>query len=77
MVNVGTGKDQTIRELAEIVAHAVGYAGTIITDASKPDGTRRKLLDVSRLDALGWSARIPLTEGIAQTYAKFSEGRRR
>ncbi len=71
IINVGTGKDQTIRELAEIVALAVGYTGAIVTDASKPDGTPRKLLDVSRLDALGWKARIPLREGIADTYRCF------
>jgi len=73
IINVGTGQDQTIRELAEIVAHAVGFTGTIVTDASKPDGTPRKLLDVSRLSALGWKARIPLREGIKDTYRCFLE----
>jgi len=73
IINVGTGEDQTIRELAGIVAQAVGYTGTIVTDASKPDGTPRKLLDVSRLTALGWKAKIPLREGIAHTYRDFRQ----
>ncbi|GLI36464.1 GDP-L-fucose synthase family protein [Desulforhabdus amnigena] len=70
-VNVGTGQDVTIRELAETVANTVGYKGELIFDASKPDGTPRKLLDVSRLTALGWTARIGLEEGIRSTYAWF------
>jgi GDP-L-fucose synthase len=68
IVNVGTGEDLTIRELAEMIRRAVGYNGRIVFDASKPDGTPRKLLDVSRLHALGWRARIPLEHGIAGTY---------
>jgi GDP-L-fucose synthase len=74
-LNVGTGVDLTIRELAEAVAAATGYQGEIHWDASKPDGTPKKQLDVSRLAALGWRARIPLAEGLASTVAAFaSEG---
>ncbi|WP_035709251.1 GDP-L-fucose synthase [Niveispirillum irakense] len=67
-VNVGTGEDVTIRELAETIAEIVGFTGRFDYDSSKPDGTPRKLMDVSRLRDLGWSARIPLGEGIRQTY---------
>ena len=67
-INVGTGVDLTIRELAELVADVVGWHGEIVQDTSKPDGTPRKLLDVSRLNHLGWTARTPLREGIASTY---------
>ncbi len=70
-INVGTGLDVTIRELTETVADVVGYSGRIVWDASKPDGTPRKLMDVSRLSALGWTASIPLREGISRTYASF------
>jgi GDP-L-fucose synthase len=70
-VNVGTGTDVTIRELATMVAAAVGYAGQIEWDSSKPDGTPRKLLDVSRLASLGWSAQIPLADGLNSTVADF------
>ena len=70
-INVGTGTDVTIRELTETVAAAVGFPGRVVWDASKPDGSPRKLLDVSRLTALGWRARLGLREGIAQTYASF------
>jgi GDP-L-fucose synthase len=72
-LNVGTGLDLTIRELAEAVAAATGYQGEIHWDASKPDGTPKKQLDVSRLAALGWRARIPLAEGLASTVALFRE----
>lgn len=72
-LNVGTGEDLPIRELAELVARSVGFRGTIAWDTSKPDGTPRKLLDVSRLAALGWRARIPLAEGLASTYADWLE----
>ncbi len=68
-INVGTGEDVTIAELARLVARAVGYEGGFAYDASKPDGTPRKLLDVGRLAALGWRARTPLAEGLAGTYA--------
>lgn len=72
-LNVGTGVDLSIRELAEAVASATGYAGAIHWDSSKPDGTPKKQLDVSRLAALGWRARIPLAEGLASTVALFRE----
>jgi len=70
-INVGTGEDLSIRELAEAVARVVGYGGLIEFDASKPDGTPRKLLDVSRLHALGCQARVGLEEGLRQAYADF------
>lgn len=70
-INVGTGQDVTIRELARNVAQVVGYRGQIRFDCSKPDGAPRKLLDVSRLRRLGWQARIPLRQGLQQTYAWF------
>jgi GDP-L-fucose synthase len=70
-INVGVGEDVSIRELAETVATVVGYGGEIRFDPSKPDGAPRKLLDVSRLDGLGWRARIGLHEGLAQTYDWF------
>jgi GDP-L-fucose synthase len=72
-INVGVGHDLTIRELAELVGDVVGYDGSLAFDASKPDGTPRKLLDVSRINDLGWEARIPLREGIASTYEWFRE----
>ena len=70
-INVGSGEDLTIRELAQLVADVVGFEGTIATDPSKLDGTPRKLMDVSRLHALGWHHRIGLREGIVATYASF------
>ena len=72
-LNVGTGIDLTIRELAEAVAQATGFRGEILWDASKPDGTPKKQLDVSRLASLGWQARIPLAEGLTGTVALFRE----
>lgn len=71
IVNVGVGEDVTIRELAGMVSDVVGFEGGIVNDTSKPDGTPRKLLDVSRLHDLGWKARIPLRDGIEQTYRWF------
>ncbi|GGY95311.1 GDP-L-fucose synthase [Streptomyces nitrosporeus] len=68
-VNIGCGEDLTIRELAETVREVTGYQGEIAWDSSKPDGTPRKLLDVSRLASLGFTPRIPLRDGIARTYA--------
>lgn len=70
-LNVGTGKDVTIQALAELVAQAVGYQGQIRWDRSKPDGTPRKLLDVSRLAGLGWQARIPLQQGLISTISDY------
>ncbi len=72
-LNVGTGVDLTIRELAEQVAHAVGYTGEILWDASKPDGTPKKQLDVSRLSDLGWTAKIKLDKGIMDAYRAFRD----
>jgi len=71
IINVGVGVDVTIRELAEVIAEVVDFGGRLRFDASKPDGTPRKLLDVSRLNALGWTAKIPLFEGLASTYDWF------
>ena len=70
-INIGTGTDVTIRELTELVAEVTGYRGKIVWDATKPDGTPRKLMDVSRLTTLGWRARIALREGVVATYASF------
>ena len=67
-INIGSGKDVTISELAHMVAEATGYSGEIVFDSSKPDGAPQKLLDVRRINAMGWSASIPLAEGIARTY---------
>jgi len=71
IINVGAGKDITIRELAELVKDIVGYEGEIVFDDSKPDGTPKKLLDVSRLTELGWSPRVSLRDGLALTYEWF------
>lgn len=72
-VNVGWGRDITIRELAELIADVVGYRGRIVFDASRPDGTPRKLLDTSRITALGWAPVTGLRDGIAATYAWYRE----
>ncbi|EKE74343.1 GDP-L-fucose synthase [Celeribacter baekdonensis] len=72
-INVGSGTDVTIRELAEIVAEVTGYKGKLAFDATKPDGAPRKLMNVSRLARLGWTASIPLQEGVRETYAWFLE----
>jgi GDP-L-fucose synthase len=71
-LNVGTGKDITIRELAERVAQTVGFSGEITTDPSKPDGTPRKLLDISRIKATGWEPRVELADGLASAYRDFT-----
>jgi GDP-L-fucose synthase len=68
LINLGCGEDLTIRELAELVADVVGFKGRLIFDTSKPDGTMRKMLDVSRINALGWKHKMPLREGIALSY---------
>jgi GDP-L-fucose synthase len=70
-INVGTGEDLTIRELAQLVAEATGFKGRIETDPGKPDGTPRKLMDVSRLNAMGWSPKIGLKEGIERTVREY------
>jgi GDP-L-fucose synthase len=72
-LNVGVGDDVTIRELVETVCDAVGFKGELVFDTSKPDGTPRKWLDVGRLRALGWTARIPLREGLAETYQWYTQ----
>ena len=74
-LNVGTGTDCTIKELAELIARVVGFEGGIRWNTSMPDGTPRKLLDVSRLESLGWKARTSLEQGIEKTYAWFKESR--
>jgi GDP-L-fucose synthase len=71
--NIGTGTDVTIRELAETIMRVVGFEGRLVFDASKPDGTPRKLLDVSLMGGLGWRASTKLEDGIARTYATFQE----
>jgi GDP-L-fucose synthase len=73
IVNIGWGEDVTIRELAELVMAESGYQGRLVFDASKPDGTPRKLLDTTRLTALGWRPKISLKAGIQSTYAWFRE----
>ena len=74
-INVGTGEDVTIAELARIIADVTGFEGRIAFDPSKPDGTLRKLMDVSRLARMGWTARTALRDGIAETYAWFCANR--
>lgn len=69
IINVGTGEDLTIGELARVISEEVGFEGRIVYDTAKPDGTPRKLMDVSRLRAMGWSPQIGLKEGISSTYA--------
>ncbi|MDP3876789.1 MAG: GDP-L-fucose synthase [Methylobacter sp.] len=72
LINVGTGEDLTIRELADTIAEVIGYSGRFIQDTSKPDGTPRKILDVSRINQLGWKAQIALSAGIRLTYQAFA-----
>jgi GDP-L-fucose synthase len=74
-INVGTGSDLTIRELAELVRRVTGFTGEMVFDPTRPDGTPRKLLDVSRIRATGWTPRIPLAEGLAATYQDFLAAR--
>ncbi len=76
LINVGSGEDLTIRELAETVAEAVGYTGKFVQDTSKPDGTMRKVMDVSKIQSLGWKASTSLKEGINLTYKTFIEAQR-
>ena len=73
LINVGVGTDVTIREAAELVRQAVGFTGELKFDASKPDGTPRKLMDVQRLNALGWRAQTELPEGLKHAYRDFAQ----
>lgn len=73
IINVGTGQDMTITDLAQLIARIVGYSGRLVFDSSKPDGTPRKLLDITRLSNLGWRASISLEDGIRSTYNSFLE----
>ena len=75
LINIGTGEDQSIAELARLVAEVIGFAGEFVYDASKPDGTPRKLLDISRLFALGWRSKVGLREGIGRAYKDYLERR--
>ena len=70
-INVGTGQDCTIRELAETIAKVTGFSGELVFDSTKPDGAPRKLMDVSRLELLGWKASVSLEEGLKQAYQWF------
>jgi GDP-L-fucose synthase len=71
IINIGCGEDLTIRDLAHLIAEVVGFRGAIEWDTSKPDGTPRKLLDISRLRGLGWRPTMALPDGIRETYAWF------
>ncbi|PKP18381.1 MAG: hypothetical protein CVU05_13590, partial [Bacteroidetes bacterium HGW-Bacteroidetes-21] len=70
-INIGTGKDQTIKDLANMIRNVVGFRGLINWDTSKPDGTFRKWLDVTRIKKLGWSEKIPLSEGVKNVYEQY------
>ena len=72
-LNIGTGEDLTIKELAELVAELAGFEGAIAWDSSKPDGTPRKVLDVSKAQSLGWAPKISLRDGIASTIAWYKD----
>jgi GDP-L-fucose synthase len=74
LINVGCGKDITIRQLAELVGQAVGYQGKIEFDATRPNGTPRKLMDSGRLNALGWQARVHMKQGLVVAYEDFMSG---
>jgi GDP-L-fucose synthase len=74
VINVGCGRDQTIRELAELIANIVGFEGTLKFDPRKPDGTPRKLLDISRMSSLGWEPKTSLQEGLSAVYQRFRTG---
>jgi GDP-L-fucose synthase len=75
IINIGVGEDVSIKELAETIKEEVGFKGEITWDTSKPDGTPRKLLDVSKLKALGWEPSVSLEEGIKKTYEWFLENK--
>ncbi len=72
IINVGSGQDHTIKEMAGMIQKISGYTGQLVYDETKPDGTMRKLLDVSRINALGWKAAIPLEDGLKRTYEEFA-----
>jgi GDP-L-fucose synthase len=72
LINIGTGQDVTIKELAELIQRVVGYSGNLVWNTSKPDGTPRKLMDVGKLHQLGWRHSVELSEGIRQTYEQFA-----
>ena len=74
LINIGVGEDLTIADLAALIARVVGFKGRIVYDASQPDGTPRKLMDVSRLRSAGWQARMPLEQGLHTAYAEFVAG---
>ncbi|MBW2195901.1 MAG: GDP-L-fucose synthase, partial [Deltaproteobacteria bacterium] len=73
IINIGVGHDRTIRQLAELIAGVVGFDGALTFDSTKPDGTFQKLLDVSRIESLGWKAKVSLEQGIADTYKWYVE----
>ena len=73
LVNIGVGHDLTIRELAETVKQVTGYTGEIVFDSTKPDGTPRKLMDVSRLNSMGWQARTDFRDGLIRAYSDFQK----
>jgi GDP-L-fucose synthase len=73
-INIGSGQDLPIRELAALVAEVVGFQGTFVSDSSRPDGTPRKLLDSRRIMDLGWKPRVSLREGIARAYQDYLTG---
>jgi GDP-L-fucose synthase len=75
IINIGSGEDVTIRELAKLICEVVGFDGELVWDNAKPDGTPRKLLDATRIRALGWKPAIPLRDGIARTYEWFRANR--
>ena len=72
-INVGTGKELTIRELSELVVKAVGFEGKVEFDASKPDGTMRKLIDVSKLYSLGWTHKVEIEDGVAKLFHWYNQ----
>jgi GDP-L-fucose synthase len=72
LVNVGCGEDLTIRELAELIAEIAGFRGRLVFDTTKPDGTPRKLLDISRIRALGWQPAISLRQGLESVYLQYA-----
>ena len=72
-INVGTGKELTIRELADLIVRVVGFDGEVVWDSSKPDGTPRKLIDVSKLHSLGWTHKVEIEEGVEKLYAWYRQ----